>query len=330
MKICKTSTVIFLACWSFLVVAQYPPPAGQPGTTAMHRDSSAFVRWAQTCEVSRGYINITDTTVYFEGTNKANYGSYLYATGPADDYVVSLGDRGWAVLTFDPPLADGPGPDFAVFENSFSSSFLELAFVEVSSDGNRYVRFPAVSLTQADTQVGTFDTLDAKQIHNFAGKYRMGFGTPFDLDDLKDSSGVQLDRITHMRVIDVGGCLQPGYASFDSEGHAINDPWPTPFGTGGFDLDAIGVIHDTLELSTSKINQTSLKIYPNPVSDFLRVDIQPLETGKVVIRDLSGRVLLHESINGIIVTNLATWASGVYLVTVSIPDGRSVTRKIIR
>jgi hypothetical protein len=33
------------------------------------------------------------------------------------------------------------------------------------------------------------------------------------------------------------------YASCDSQGHQINDPWPTPFPTGGFDLDAVGVIH---------------------------------------------------------------------------------------
>ena len=36
------------------------------------------------------------------------------------------------------------------------------------------------------------------------------------------------------------------YASYDSQRHQINDPWPTAFdiGTGGFDLDAVGVINE--------------------------------------------------------------------------------------
>jgi hypothetical protein len=34
------------------------------------------------------------------------------------------------------------------------------------------------------------------------------------------------------------------YASYDSQGHQINDPWPTNFPTGGFDLDAVGVINE--------------------------------------------------------------------------------------
>ena len=33
------------------------------------------------------------------------------------------------------------------------------------------------------------------------------------------------------------------FSSCDFNGHQINDPWPTPFNTGGFDLDAVGVIN---------------------------------------------------------------------------------------
>ena len=34
------------------------------------------------------------------------------------------------------------------------------------------------------------------------------------------------------------------YSRCDSQGHQINDPWPTNFPTGGFDLDAVGVINE--------------------------------------------------------------------------------------
>ena len=32
----------------------------------------------------------------------------------------------------------------------------------------------------------------------------------------------------------------------DAEGHLINDPYPTDYETGGFDLDAVGVLNQTI------------------------------------------------------------------------------------
>ncbi|MFN6048554.1 MAG: T9SS C-terminal target domain-containing protein, partial [Bacteroidota bacterium] len=61
-------------------------------------------------------------------------GTAAGAEGPAaSNGVVSLGDGGIATLTFDPPITNGDGFDFAVFENTFLDTFLELAFVEVST-----------------------------------------------------------------------------------------------------------------------------------------------------------------------------------------------------
>ena len=62
---------------------------------------------------------------------------------------------------------------------------------------------------------------------------------------LAGTPGLDIQRITHVKVIDVVGSIDPDYASHDSHGNKVNDPWPTPFHTGGFDLDAIGVIHAT-------------------------------------------------------------------------------------
>lgn len=224
----------------------FPPAAGQPGSTAIHKDHQSFQAWATGVQVMRGWVNIADTSITADGSNKASFGRYSEALGQAEGTsvnVVSLGDRGTATLTFDRPIVNGPGFDFAVFENSFNDNFLELAFVEVSSDGQRFVRFPAVSLTQTQTQVGSFDPLDPTMIHNLAGKYRQGFGTPFDLNDLIDSTGIDLNNIRHVRIVDVVGSISAPFASFDSQGNKINEPFPTPFVSGGFDLDAVGVIH---------------------------------------------------------------------------------------
>lgn len=248
-KICKSAYLLLILLFvSNVVNAQgpFPPAAGQPGSTAIYKDSSAIKGWANAIEIKRGWVNIADTSVYYNGSNKATFGYPSNALGLAQESsfdVVSLGDGGIATLTFSSPIVNGDGPDFAIFENSFSDTFLELAFVEVSSDGYHFVRFPSVSLTQTTTQVGGFGTLDPTNIHNLAGKYRQGYGTPFDLQDLADSSNIDINNIRFVRVIDVVGNIDDAYCTYDSQGNKINDPWPTPFNSCGFDLDAVAILN---------------------------------------------------------------------------------------
>jgi len=244
------STIIipFFALALYQVQANGPfaPAAGVSGSTAIAKDSSIIKAWATGIELQRGLINIADPTAIDNNSNYATFGTASNALGQAEGTsfnVVSLGDGGNATLTFNKILYNGPGWDFVVFENSFSDNYLELAFVEVSSDGQRFVRFPSVSITQTDTQVDGFGTLDPTNLNNLAGKYRQGFGTPFDLSDIADSTGIDLNNIRFIRIIDVVGTINPAYASFDSQGHIINDPYPTPFASGGFDLDAVGLIN---------------------------------------------------------------------------------------
>lgn len=327
-------SILFLALFQVFTVhycfAQFAPPAGQPGTTAMHRDSSAFIGWADTCIVTRGYINIADTLFSYNGSNKATYGSYLYATGPSDEYVVSLGDHGSVILGFDTPVADGPGPDFAVFENSFGDLFLELAFVEVSSDGQNFVRFPAISNIPENEQITTFGTIDATQIHNFAGKYRMGYGTPFDLTELKDSSGIDINRITHIRIVDVGGCLFPEFAVYDSQGHKVNDPWPTPFDTGGFDLDAIGVIHNIFQGICPGGLMTQPTLFPNPMVDILTLDPGLCRNADFYLMNTNGEQVIHKNISGKATIEISDMRSGLYIARIILEDGSSHIRKLIK
>ena len=333
-RACTLFPTVFLLqcmlCCSIGSYGQFAPPAGHPGTTAIHQDSSAIIAWANTCSIQRGYIDIADTTVLYNGFNKASYGSYLYGSGPADDLVVSLGDGGSAVLGFDIPVVNLTGPDFAIFENSFGDSFLELAFVEVSSDNQRYVRFPAISLTQSDNQVGTFDTLDATKINNLAGKYRHAYGTPFDLEDLKDSAGVDLNHITSIRILDVVGSITSPFCSFDSQGHKINDPWPTPFDTGGFDLDAVGVIHNQNSGIDDVPQDSAIRLFPNPVSDILNFTSK--SSGRIVLNvtDLTGKSLLTREMKKKISIDLSSLPAGIYLARFTMDDGNTATKKIVR
>lgn len=224
-----------------LLFSQYDGVVGTAGCLAISKDDSRITSWATGCQVIRGYQDIA-----IPEHGLVTFGTIQNVLNEASDDAtdaISLGDGGCAILTFDRPIVNGSGYDFAVFENSFNDFFLELAFVEVSSDGEHYVRFPAVSLTDTDTQIGTFGSLDPTKLHNLAGKYRIGWGTPFDLDDLQDSSGIDLMNIRFIRIKDVVGSIDPTYATHDATGNIINDPYPTDFYSGGFDLTGVAVIH---------------------------------------------------------------------------------------
>jgi len=250
------------------VIAQFAPAAGQPGSTALRADSSCFINWASKCHVQRGLkqINLPDS-------GYASVGSAQSAIGQAStNGVVSLGDGGIATLTFDPPISDGNGFDFAIFENTFLDSFLELAFVEVSTDSQSWARLPNESLTQTKTQTAAFGYTQPTKIHNLAGKYRHPYGTPFDLQDVAMMSNIRINEIRYVRIIDVVGSIDTLYAQRDSKNRIINDPWPTPFASSGFDLDAVGVINQAAKNSSETYpNQFKRPLYFNTTSNSIHV-----------------------------------------------------------
>ena len=288
------------ALWS----QPYAPAAGQAGSDAIKADDPRFLFWAVSCVLERGPGLIT-----YPDSIEVNSGMAEAATGMAGDgLAVSFGDGGQATLFFDEPMADGPGPDFAVFENSFDGNFLELGFVEVSSDSQSFVRFPARSLTDTGQQVGTFGTLDPRSIYNLAGKYKAGWGTPFDLDELKDDPELDIHRIIAVRIVDVVGILDNRLGSLDSEGILINDPWPTPFPTGGFDLDAVGIINHSMPAGISSISAGSVHLYPNPCATELWVENKDEKYKQWILVNIQGKVLmegkLEPGLNSISMMNL--------------------------
>jgi hypothetical protein len=244
MKVSITAIVMtILSVGTLCFAGPYAPPAGQPGSDAISKDSPLIHSWAAAVEsLTRGPINISNP-----GASLASFGTPEGGLGPAEGNafnVVSLGDGGQITLRFAPPIFDGPGADLAVFENSFADNFLELAFVDISSNGVDFARFPAVSLTQTATPIGSFGSLDATNLYNLAGKYRGGFGTPFDLAELAGISPlVDVNQIRFVRITDVVGSINPLYGTMDFQGRLINDPWPTAGSGSGFDLDALAALH---------------------------------------------------------------------------------------
>jgi hypothetical protein len=225
---------------------------GTPRTTAIEKNDAVFIGWAD------GYTNMI-----YGGSVDEVWKTPQLALGPAVGGaadIVCLGRGGEITLTFSTPIVDGSGFDFAVFENALDDVFLELGWVEVSSDGEHFCRFPNYYAGQA--VVNPFDGHETIDIYGLASKYRNGYGHPFDLAELQEAYNalspirptffteayadalvtnfpfLDLTHITHIRIIDIVG---NGTAEA-TNGDIIYDPYPT-IGSAGFDLDAIGVIH---------------------------------------------------------------------------------------
>jgi len=215
-------TLVLAAAAAGALAGPYAPAAGQPGTTAISKDSTSFTAWAS--QVSQ-YTPGTECLPQWRDPSK----SLGKAVGDVF-HVTTLGNGGSITLTFDGAIVDGPGADFAVFENGVGNTFLEFAYVEVSADGVNFLRMPNASLTASP--VPAFGGVDPTNVQGLGSKYRQGFGEPYDL------ASVGLARATHVRLLDVIG----DGSYLDSDGRVIYDPHLT-VQSGGFDLDAIGVIH---------------------------------------------------------------------------------------
>jgi hypothetical protein len=225
-----------------------PTYTGRPGiagstSTARVATDPAFVGWATGYS---DYVPGADVSTGFQ--TPAN------AVGPYSTSLVVLGNNGRITLTFDTPIVDGAGDDFAVFENGFNQSatsellFTELAYVEVSSNGVDFVRFDSAS--RQPGPVGGFGSQDPGLLGGLAGKDPGGWGTVFDLSALSNaaavrSGAVDLSDIRHVRLRDVVGAADyptAGDLYNDSFGRQIFDAHPTT-GSGGFDLRAVGVLN---------------------------------------------------------------------------------------
>ncbi len=301
--------VYILLISPFLLKSQFAPCVGLPGTTAIAKDSSVFKAWASGYKASLGWLDIANKNL-----GKPTIGDNISPIGLAGtNGVLSLGDRGEATLTFDYPISNGVGADFAVFENSFNNTFLELAFVEVSSDGVHFVRFPATSLSDTIVQFDNNASMDATKLNNLAGKYKANYGTPFDLEELKDSVGLNMHAITHVKIVDVVGSINPMLGSRDAKNNLINDPYPTPYPSAGFDLDAVGVINsDALGLEEATIN---VSIFPNPSQGVFTINV--FGENRVEVYTLIGEKLVDQNFIDTTKVDLIAFPKGMYFIVIN-------------
>ncbi|MEM8732932.1 MAG: PEP-CTERM sorting domain-containing protein [Planctomycetota bacterium] len=202
-------------------------------------DDARFIEWADMIDEAR-------TTFAPRGSSAIDQNGGVNSLGDLDASEIAAGlSPGFLTVTFPTGIGNGDGADFAVFENGgafFSEPFrfAELAYVEVSTDGIDFARFPSISTNEeSDLDVGFgrgFAGVDVTNVFNLAGKHENGFGTPFDLGDLSSdplvaNGSLDLANVQYLRLVDI-----PGNGDFvDSQGNGILDPWLTS-GSGGFDF----------------------------------------------------------------------------------------------
>ena len=198
--------------------------------------------------------------------------------------VCLLGNSGSIDLGFEDEkrIFDGPGADFTILENAFqildpdtgdpTGLFsAELMFVEVSTDGEIFARFPTLTTNTQPIHASEYDGLDPSQYSGFAGvnptyanvdlndinpfDSAVSGGDAFDLSDIADnalvlSGNVDLSDIRWVRLVDIIG----DGSVLDSKGNPIYDAYQyendpddpeddDPIPINGADIDALAVIN---------------------------------------------------------------------------------------
>ena len=194
--------------------------------------------------------------------------------------VYNLGIGGSLTLGFDNgpfsrTISNAPGPDFIVFENPIyaggpSHSFAELMYVEVSSNGVDFARFPVTSNTAAP--VLPLGTINATKVSGFAGVHAVwanvtdpgnnispfdptaAGGDAFDLSALANhplvvSGKVNLNAIRQVRLVDVVGDGRD--LDNQTPPHPIYDP--TGDGNNGADVDSVAAINGVSLVGSARL-----------------------------------------------------------------------------
>ena len=241
MAIGKTALSVFI-CTLFLGTTAfagiYSAPANDPTNlydAPISKTDAAILEWASTV--------IDYSPAPGVGTAYQNPETGYGSLGDLTAAQIAEGvEPGYITVGFETGIGNGEGKDFAIFENGFAYGspnglFMELAYVEVSTNGIDFARFDSISTNTAPVAgSGGFSGWDTTNVYNLAGKNQSGWGTVFDLEELVSdplvlSGPLDLNDIQYVRLVDI-----PGTGDYlDSLGNPILDAHPTT-GSGGYDF----------------------------------------------------------------------------------------------
>ncbi|MFK7784271.1 MAG: T9SS type A sorting domain-containing protein, partial [Crocinitomicaceae bacterium] len=130
---------------------------------------------------------------------------------------------------------------------------------------------------------------------------------------------------THVKIIDVVGMISGNHVQTDSNGNPINDPYPTAFASGGFDLDAVGVIHQG-PVGLNEHDNVLFNVYPNPAQSGGTINVSSETNVKeLTLISLSGKVVAKSDST---IIQLNNEANGIYILRVQTEHG-VLTKKVL-
>ena len=135
------------------------------------------------------------------------------------------------------------------------------------------------------------------------------------MEELRDSANIDINNITHVKIVDVVGSIDPEYATYDAFGNIVNDPYPTDFYSGGFDLTGVCVINEQTVSIEENFADINTKVYPNPCQDY--INIENANAKKLSIYNVYGQLVNEYSITSDnFVINTQSWKGGVYVLKI--------------
>lgn len=188
------------------------------------------------------FLSANDRIAIRYGVN-GGYGSHLFPAivygmpRTGGTHVVSFGGGGsLSVQLNNFIVADGPGPDFTIFENPIHSDFygifVERARVSVSEDGITYYDFPCDVWDPEEIYEGCAGVAMVNALANPLDP-RVSGGDSFDLAD------VGLRTAKFLRIEDLNTCVPDDPTYLAADGRALC--WVP--GEQGFDLDAMAIVN---------------------------------------------------------------------------------------
>lgn len=105
-----------------------------------------------------------------------------------------------------------------------------------------------------------------------------------------------------------------------------------------FTIGQVGLMRSVLKLQRKLLpisaqedesQASSFSIFPNPTSDFVNIHWNTSEHGRVIIRDIYGKVIYNNMVYGNTTIETIAWTPGIYLVEI-FSHGRSFRSKILK
>lgn len=149
------------------------------------------------------------------------------------------------------------------------------------------------------------------------------FGTPAGTSPATPAgTSLSLDNGSNWTDLEPGGTTQRGFSDFLS---------PSIGWCGGFsDADPLvdaGVFKLSGSLANPTVTATKFKVYPNPATSIVTISAADVDSYKLSITDLSGKVVMTKSLNGIENTvDVSSLSSGAYFFELASDNKREVVK----